>query len=232
MAREHPPRFVSPTLARPGLPGHADGWVYEVKFDGIRAQLRLEHGELCLRSRPGRDCTDAFPVLAPLYGELRTRRLLLGGELVCVNDTGDPDFARLRARLRCTCSVHTATPTSPTPPHLCCGGRGARALATACGGSSTSPARRCATGRSGAAGINVKGIAASADGHDLVIAKRNDNALFHVDVVRVQTGAAVYRNKLLVVSSQFDTLGSLAAVSGTAPPKLPFWVSEVAAGTR
>jgi sugar lactone lactonase YvrE len=35
---------------------------------------------------------------------------------------------------------------------------------------------------SGAAGINVNGIAASADGHDLVIAKRNDNALFHVDL--------------------------------------------------
>jgi sugar lactone lactonase YvrE len=35
---------------------------------------------------------------------------------------------------------------------------------------------------SGAGGINVNGIAASADGHDLVIGKRNDNALFHVDV--------------------------------------------------
>ena len=49
---------------------------------------------------------------------------------------------------------------------------------------------------------------------------------------RVHDGAAVYRDRLLVVSSQFDTLGSPAAVSGTAPPTLPFWVSEVAAGTR
>jgi len=44
--------------------------------------------------------------------------------------------------------------------------------------------------------------------------------------------AAVYRDRLVVVSSQFDTLGSPAAVTGTAPPTLPFWVSEVAAGTR
>jgi hypothetical protein len=43
---------------------------------------------------------------------------------------------------------------------------------------------------------------------------------------------AVYRHRLLVVSSQFDTLGRPAAVSGTEPPKLPFWVSKVAAGTR
>ena len=145
---------------------------------------------------------------------------------------------------------------------------------------------------SGAEGINVNGIAASAGGHNLVIAKRNDNALFHIDlrtkrvrrvalaagavttpdglvlrgrtlyvvqntpsavkVLRLSrdyttasvrgtitdpsfaftTGVAAYRDRLLVVSSQFDTLGSPAAVTGTAPPTLPFWVSEVAAGTR
>ena len=144
----------------------------------------------------------------------------------------------------------------------------------------------------GAEGINVNGIAASAGGRDLVIAKRNDNALFHVDlrtkcvrrvalpagavttpdglvlrgrtlyvvqnapsavkVLRLSrdyataavrgtitdpsfaftTGAAAYRDRLLVVSSQFDTLGSPAAISGTVPPRLPFWVSELAAGER
>jgi hypothetical protein len=44
------------------------GWAFEVKFDGMRAQLRLDDGKLCLRSRPARDCTDAFPKLAPLSG--------------------------------------------------------------------------------------------------------------------------------------------------------------------
>jgi bifunctional non-homologous end joining protein LigD len=66
----------------------------------MRAQLRVQGGKLCLRSRPGRDCTEAFPELAPLPGALRRRRLVLDGELVCLNDKGDPDFARLRARLR------------------------------------------------------------------------------------------------------------------------------------
>jgi bifunctional non-homologous end joining protein LigD len=89
-------------LARPGAPCDGEGWAYEVKFDGMRAQLGVEHGEVRLRSRPGRDCTDAFPELAPLSAASRKRRLLLDGELVCLNDTGDPDFARLRARLRST----------------------------------------------------------------------------------------------------------------------------------
>src|SRR5918995_522923 len=87
-------------LARSGTPTDAEGWAYEVKFDGMRAQVRLDEGELCLRSRPGRACTAAFPELAPLSAALRKRRLLLDGELVCLSDEGDPDFARLRARPR------------------------------------------------------------------------------------------------------------------------------------
>lgn len=41
------------------------------------------------------------------------------------------------------------------------------------------------------------------------------------------TSVARYRNRLLVVSSQFDTAGSPAAVSGTQPPVVPFWVTEI-----
>jgi sugar lactone lactonase YvrE len=41
------------------------------------------------------------------------------------------------------------------------------------------------------------------------------------------TSVARYKNRLLVVSSQFDTVGSPAAVSGTQPPVVPFWVTEI-----
>jgi hypothetical protein len=41
------------------------------------------------------------------------------------------------------------------------------------------------------------------------------------------TSVARYKNRLLVVSSQFDTAGSPAAVSGTQPPVLPFWVTQL-----
>ncbi len=41
------------------------------------------------------------------------------------------------------------------------------------------------------------------------------------------TSVARYKNRLLVVSSQFDTAGSPAAVSGTQPPVLPFWVTQI-----
>ncbi len=41
------------------------------------------------------------------------------------------------------------------------------------------------------------------------------------------TSVARYKNRLLVVSSQFDTAGSPAAVSGTQPPVVPFWVTQI-----
>jgi bifunctional non-homologous end joining protein LigD len=85
-----------------------------VKFDGIRAQLRWDGRSLCLRSRPGRDCTDAFPELAPLADLFGRRRLLLDGELVCLDADGRPNFTSLRTRLRSHGSVaRTAAAHSP-----------------------------------------------------------------------------------------------------------------------
>jgi bifunctional non-homologous end joining protein LigD len=56
----------------------------EVKWDGIRAQLRYDAGGACLRSRPGRNCTAEFPELAELHDTLAGRNVILDGELVSV----------------------------------------------------------------------------------------------------------------------------------------------------
>ena len=77
-----------------------DGWAVEVKFDGMRLQLRSDGRAVCLRSRPGRDCTEEFPELAPIRSALGRHRVLLDGELVCLAADGSPDFASLRRRLR------------------------------------------------------------------------------------------------------------------------------------
>ena len=77
-----------------------DGWAFEVKFDGMRLQLRSDGRAVCLRSRPGRDCSEEFPELALIQGTLGRHRVLLDGELVCLGADGSPDFASLRRRLR------------------------------------------------------------------------------------------------------------------------------------
>jgi ATP-dependent DNA ligase len=45
-------------------------------MDDCRAQARVD-GRVCVRSRPGRDCTEQFPELAELAGG--GRRLVLDG---------------------------------------------------------------------------------------------------------------------------------------------------------
>ena len=44
---------------------------------------------------------------------------------------------------------------------------------------------------------------------------------------RFPTSVAKIRDRLIVVSAQFDTEGSPAAVSGDTPPKQPFWATEL-----
>jgi len=94
------PRFIEPMLARSGSVPEGDDWALEVKFDGMRAQLRWDGRALCLRSRPGRDCTAEFPELRAIADTLDARGLILDGELVCFGTEGHPDFERLRGRLR------------------------------------------------------------------------------------------------------------------------------------
>jgi len=87
-------------LARSGAVPDGDDWALEVKFDGMRAQLSWDGCTLCLRSRPGRDCTTGFPELGGIADTLGPRTVILDGELVCFAAEGHPNFERLRGRLR------------------------------------------------------------------------------------------------------------------------------------
>jgi ATP-dependent DNA ligase len=99
--REDLPRFIEPMLARSGpMPEREGGWVAEAKWDGCRLQVRFDGKRLCLRTRPGRDCTADFPELDPLADALAGRRVVLDGELVCLDCGGRPDFGQLRSRRR------------------------------------------------------------------------------------------------------------------------------------
>jgi bifunctional non-homologous end joining protein LigD len=85
-------------LARSGPVPGGEGWAVEVKFDGMRLQLRRDGHSICLRSRPGRNCSEEFPELAAITRALGRHRVLLDGELVCLGPDGIPDFAtQLRA---------------------------------------------------------------------------------------------------------------------------------------
>ncbi len=95
------PEQVRPMLARLGpLPGDSSEWAYEVKWDGVRALVWIEHGEvLKMESRTGREITARYPELKPLGRALGARPALLDGEVIALDETGKPSFERLQGRM-------------------------------------------------------------------------------------------------------------------------------------
>jgi bifunctional non-homologous end joining protein LigD len=76
------------------------GWAGEVKWDGLRGQLRHDGRRATLRSRNGYDLSSAFPELVAEAGaRLRRQTALLDAEIVCLNDDGRPEFGAVRARM-------------------------------------------------------------------------------------------------------------------------------------
>ncbi|ABE61338.1 ATP-dependent DNA ligase LigD polymerase module / ATP-dependent DNA ligase LigD phosphoesterase module [Nitrobacter hamburgensis X14] len=78
-------------------PPSADGWVHEIKFDGYRIQMRIENGDVTLKTRKGLDWTDKFPAIASAATKLPDA--IIDGEIVALNQHGDPDFSAMQAAL-------------------------------------------------------------------------------------------------------------------------------------
>ncbi len=115
------PHFVAPMLLETARPAPPDdgSWAVEVKFDGIRAQLRVEgRNGWSVRSRPGRNCTPEFPELAAAADALGRHAVVLDGELVHFAADGLPDFGALRRRLTSHGARAAAEASARTPATL------------------------------------------------------------------------------------------------------------------
>ena len=73
-------------------------WAFEGKWDGYRLLVDLDHGELMLRSRSGRDVTAEFPQLRSLAADLADHHLVLDGEIVALDAKGVPNFGAMQNR--------------------------------------------------------------------------------------------------------------------------------------
>jgi bifunctional non-homologous end joining protein LigD len=100
-ARSHKddmPDFIAPQLCRSASrPPSADDWLHEVKLDGYRIQLRVEDGEVSLKTRTGLDWTEKFRAIAKAAARLPDT--IIDGEIVALNKAGDPDFSAMQTAL-------------------------------------------------------------------------------------------------------------------------------------
>src|SRR4051812_25379125 len=97
------PEGLVPMLAKAGKAPPASGdYVYEVKWDGIRALIYSEPGRLRIESRNRRDITAQYPELRRLNRALSSHRAILDGEIVAFDGDGRPSFGRLQQRMHLT----------------------------------------------------------------------------------------------------------------------------------
>jgi len=76
-----------------------DEYLYEVKWDGIRAMISLDEGKLTIRSRSQRDITHIFPELNIPEKAFRATCGLFDAEIVCLEPDGRPNFKTTINRL-------------------------------------------------------------------------------------------------------------------------------------
>ena len=93
---------IAPMLAKPtpGIPT-GDGWIYEPKWDGFRALVFRDRGEVYVQSRDLKPLNRYFPeILAPLLAVGGPEaRFVLDGEVVIARPDGGLDFDSLLLRI-------------------------------------------------------------------------------------------------------------------------------------
>jgi bifunctional non-homologous end joining protein LigD len=95
------PRSLSPMLAETSAqPFSRDGWLFELKHDGIRVlAVRDVGGKVTLFSRSRRNITTGFPEVARAIEHLPCASFVLDGEIVTLDERGVSSFERLQQRL-------------------------------------------------------------------------------------------------------------------------------------
>jgi bifunctional non-homologous end joining protein LigD len=102
------PARMAPMLASISERAFSDAnWLFEIKWDGVRALAWIENGELTLRARAGSDITSQYPELARLKEACSVRQAIIDGEIAVLNERGHSDFEKLQERMH----VRNPSPT-------------------------------------------------------------------------------------------------------------------------
>ena len=92
------PRFIEPMKARlqETPPAHGN-WLYELKFDGIRAIAIKDGKKVSLISRNGNKLDKRFPEVAEAIQDLTVNDCVIDGEVVALDEDGRSSFQLLQA---------------------------------------------------------------------------------------------------------------------------------------
>jgi len=75
------------------------GWLFEIKYDGVRVIAERRGDEVKMFGRSGEDITARYPEIAGAIGALAVPNLVVDGEIIAFDDSGRPSFGRLQKRM-------------------------------------------------------------------------------------------------------------------------------------
>jgi bifunctional non-homologous end joining protein LigD len=88
---------IKPMLAEKSIPFDNDKWLFEIKWDGMRAEATIENEKICkLETRTGQDISSRFPELIGTH--VKADQAIIDGEIICLDEKGMPSFSKLAHR--------------------------------------------------------------------------------------------------------------------------------------
>src|SRR5687768_6327121 len=88
---------LAPTLV--DTPPSGDGWIHEIKHDGFRTLVLVEHGRARAFSRRGLDWTARYPRIVAAAEALPCMAAIIDGEAVVQDEVGRSDLAAFHSAL-------------------------------------------------------------------------------------------------------------------------------------
>jgi bifunctional non-homologous end joining protein LigD len=117
------PRSIAPMLATLATrPPVGDAWLYEVKWDGVRALCFIggdqEENELRIFSRSGKRCDQQYPELSVFPRHVKASQAILDGEIAVLDDKGRSSFSLIQPRISVTDANSIAHLSRSAPANL------------------------------------------------------------------------------------------------------------------
>lgn len=80
-------------------PPRGEDWLFEVKWDGVRAVAFVDREEIRLQSRSGIRCERQYPELATVPHQIAAQQAVLDGEIAVLDDKGVSRFHLIQPRI-------------------------------------------------------------------------------------------------------------------------------------
>ena len=77
-------------------------WIFEIKYDGVRVLAERNGDTVELYGRNGTQITNRYPELREALKKLPIEHFVIDGEIVALDERGQPSFQRLQARMHLT----------------------------------------------------------------------------------------------------------------------------------